>query len=99
MVLALAIPVYFIFPAAADVLLLVSLPPHAYMTMTHVFHDYLPDSVRYLSDSPFLAHLSQISGRIVPPIIAALIFLGIARMLFSGEGFVHGTLGAIWAEE
>lgn len=56
--LAAAIPAALVAPGLADVLIAVAVPPHTYIGLKHIAHDYLPFNVRLLLASSSPARLT-----------------------------------------
>jgi succinate dehydrogenase hydrophobic anchor subunit len=80
--LTLAVPAAFVSPVIADVLIAASLPVHIAVGVSHVIHDYLPNW----------------PAEMIARILAAIVFLGLLRMILSGVGIVTGVLGTLWDE-
>eukprot|EP01128_Nolandella_sp_AFSM9_P000426 TRINITY_DN10586_c0_g1_i1.p1 TRINITY_DN10586_c0_g1~~TRINITY_DN10586_c0_g1_i1.p1 ORF type:complete len:151 (+),score=49.37 TRINITY_DN10586_c0_g1_i1:44-454(+) len=84
MLLALAVPAAAVAPGVADVLLLAALPLHSQITMRHAVDDYFPNSL-------FAA--------LAPNVMFVILLVGIARMIWSGEGLVKSVFYTLWSDE
>jgi len=81
--LTAAIPVAFWAPGVADIIIAAAVPVHVAIGTSHVIHDYLPNWP------------ADWIGRF----LAALVLLGLIRLIISGAGIVKGVFGTLWVDE
>eukprot|EP01126_Amoeba_proteus_P011806 TRINITY_DN1481_c0_g1_i16.p1 TRINITY_DN1481_c0_g1~~TRINITY_DN1481_c0_g1_i16.p1 ORF type:complete len:135 (-),score=4.89 TRINITY_DN1481_c0_g1_i16:110-514(-) len=77
-----SVPALFIHPLATDLLLLAALPPHIYVGVTHVMHDYTP----------------YLPAELIAAVLVLLFIFGTLRLLYEQGAGPSKIIKDLWLE-